>query len=82
MPLSVALPGLKTQITDAFMEAARSGSVAGADPDAIAITLGQNIGAAVDAYVTAAQINWPSGVGNTAAPLAPNPALATEPGLI
>jgi len=51
-----AKPGLKDAIANAFMKAAREGSLAGADPNTIAITLGEEIGEAVNAFVRSANV--------------------------
>lgn len=79
--LSIAKPVLTQAIAQAFMNATRAGSEVNADPDSIAITLGEEIGNAIDDFIKEAKIDWTTGLGNTAAPLAPNPAKASAPNL-
>ena len=51
-----AKPGLKDAITAAFMKATRDGSATDADPDSIAIALGEEIGEAVNTFVRSANV--------------------------
>lgn len=79
--LSIAKPVLTQAIAQAFMNATRAGSEVNADPDSIAITLGEEIGNAIDGFIKEAKIDWTTGFGNTGAPLGPNPAKETDPNL-